>query len=631
MPDATTLPPRASVPPEQTWDLASVYPTDAAWEAALREAEAALPTLARFQGRLGESPATLLDALRARDRWVTTAWRLRLYPNMQVKTDATDADAAARLQQAESLRGRLFAALAYIEPELLSLPPDQLDSYLASSADLAVYTHYVAMLRRRAAHVAAPAVEALLAAAAPLAATPYATYQALVNGELRCAPARDTAGTLHPVAPSTIDALLLHADPTLRQSAWESFADGYLAHRHTLAQLLAGAFQANILAARARGYPSALDAALDAALLPRAVYTTLLDTYQRHLPLWHRYWELRRRLLDLDSLTPADTGAPLDSRRRGNPESTRADFVANGPSEGTVAVLTAGSIPYDTARALILAAVAPLGPDYAAILRRGLYDERWVDYAKNQGKLGGAEQSGAYGTHPFVLLTWEGTLISVSALAHELGHAMHAYYTWHTQPPIYEEFTDWLAETASTCHQALLRAHLARAEPNDRALQLASLSEAFAYYERYLFLMPMLSRLEWEGHQRLERGEGLGADWLSARTLELLREGYGPAVSLADADRAGILWAQFPHLYLNFYTYQYSLGIAAANRLSAAIQREGAPAAARYTTLLRAGASIPPLDALRAAGVDLTTAAPVEAAFATLSGLLDRLEALLPS
>jgi oligoendopeptidase F len=629
------LPPRASVPAEQTWDLASVYPSDAAWEAALCEAEAALPTLARFQGQLGASAATLLEALHERDRWVTATWRLRQYPTMQVKTDTTDPSAAARLERAESLRGRLFAALAYIEPELLALAPAQLDALLAVSPDLAVYAHYVATLRRRAAHVAAPAVEAMIAAAAPLATTPYATYKALVNGELRFAPASDTTGNAHPVAPSTIDALLLHPDRALRQSAWASSTDGYLAQRNTLAHLLTGAFRANIFTARARGYPTALETALDAALLPRAVYTTLIETCQRHLPLWHRYWDLRRRLLGLDALTPADTGAsltisqsrqttslpasPLQGKRSTNELPPRVGEGAGGEV-----------IPYDAARELILAAVAPLGPDYGAILRRGLYEERWVDYAKNRGKLGGAEQSGVYGTHPFVLLTWEGTLISVSALAHELGHAMHAYYTWQTQPPIYEEYTDWLSETASTCHQALLRAHLARAYADDRALQLASLSEALAYYERYLFLMPMLSRLEREAHERIERGAGLGADWLSARTLELLREGYGPAVSLEDADRAGILWARFPHLYLNFYTYQYPLGLASANLLADAIQREGAPAAERYIALLRAGASVYPLDALRAAGVDLISPAPLEAAFATLATMLDRWEALLP-
>ncbi|MBF6590077.1 MAG: oligoendopeptidase F family protein [Ktedonobacterales bacterium] len=613
----TTLPRRADVPREQTWAIESVYSSDAAWEEAVRAAAEAVPGLARFHGRLGESASVLLEALRARDQWITTAWRIRLYANMQVKADTADSAAAARLQRAERLRGAIAEALAYIEPELLTLDSARLDALIAASPPLGVYTHAFAVSRRRAAHIAPAAVEAVLAGADPLGAVPYATYKALVNGDLRFSAAHDATGAAHPVAPSTIDALLRSPDRALRRSAWHAYTSEHVAVRNTLAHLLAGAFQRDVFSARARGYASALDAALDAAFLPREVYLTLLESCRRHQPLWHRAWELRRRILGLEHLAPYDLDVPLS-----------VPSSASGSSPSSLTPYgSQGTIPYDEARRIVLAAVAPLGADYSAILRRGLYEERWVDWATNQGKLGGAEQSGVHGTRPFILLTYEGSLISVSALAHELGHAMHAYYTWATQPPIYEGYPDWLSETTSTFHQALVRAYLLREHAADPTTQRAVLAEALAYYERYLFQMPLLAQLEWEGHERLERGQSLDADWLSTRTLELLAEGYGSAVALEDA-RAGIVWARFPHLYLNFYTYQYSLGMAAANLLADAVAREGAPAAERTIALLRVGASVYPLDALRAAGVDLATPAPVEAAFAALATLLDRLEAL---
>ena len=241
-----------------------------------------------------------------------------------------------------------------------------------------------------------------------------------------------------------------------------------------------------------------------------------------------------------------------------------------------------------------------------------------------------ARSRAAAGVPIVVLLSWDASVISMSALTHELGHAMHMYSTWRDQLPIYDDVVDYLSETASTFHQALLRAHLLRTS-SDPALRRAVLSEALTYYERYLLIMPLLARFEMEGHQRSEQGQSLGVRWLSARMLELLREAYGPAVTLDDTDaaRAGLLWAQMPHLYLNFYTHQYTLGLASANLLADAVLREGEPAAARYRRLISLGSSVYPLDALAEADVDLTTPEPLERAFATLASLLDELEAAI--
>jgi oligoendopeptidase F len=599
------LPRRKDVPAERTWNKADVYPSDESWEEAFAAASAEVPTLERFRGRLGSSAETLLDGLRTRDEWQALVWHLRWYPAMGVKTDAGDGVAAERHQRALALISRVDEALAYFEPELLRvIESAHFQTFRAEEPALELYAHAIDALRRRAAHVRSEEVEAVIAAAGNLASSPYEIYKMLVNGEMRFGMVADASGEEIAVNQSTIDILVRRPEQATRQAAWATYADDFVELRHTLAGLLGAAFKRDVFYSRARGYPSALDAALDAATLPRAVFDMLLETSRRHLPLWHRYFDVKRRALGLDKLHGSDLGAPLSHTQR--------------------------VVPYEEAREMVLASVEPLGAEYTSILRRGLYEERWVDWAANVGKAGGAEQSGAYGVHPFVLTTYANNLLSVSVLAHELGHAMHSYYCDAAQPPIYDSghLADYLAETASTFGQALLRAHLLSTPSADHKLRLEVLDEAFTYLHRYLLLMPLLARLEGAGHDRIERGGGLEADWLDERTLELLTEAYGPAVKL-DPARDGILWAQFSHLYLNFYTYQYALGIAAAAALAGAVQREGEPAAARYIDFLKTGDSKYPLDAWRRAGVDMTSPEPVEQAYATLAELIDQLEMIV--
>jgi oligoendopeptidase F len=606
MASTVQLPRREEIPLDRTWNKADVYPSDEAWEEALVAASAEVPTLERFRGRAGASAEALLEALRSRDQWYARVWHLRWYAAMSVKTNAADTVAAERHQRAMALISHVDAALAYIDPELAVIDEEQFDAFCRQEPALDLYSHALAKLRRRSAHVGTPEVEAVIASAGDLAGSSYETYKVLVNGELRFGTVGSADGQQVEVNQGTIYGLSGQPERSVRAAAWAAYADAYLALRQTLAGLLGAAFRRDVFLARARGYPTALDASLDAALLPRPVFDNLLEASTRHLPLWHRFFGLKRRALGVDSLRGYDLGAPLVSAPR--------------------------VIPYDDARHLLLASVAPLGEEYTGILKRGLYAERWVDWAGNQGKAGGAEQSGAYGLHPFVLITYADDLLSVSVLAHELGHAMHSYYCDRAQPPAYDSghFADYLSETASTFGQALLRAYLLQANAGDPLWQLEVLDEAFTYFHRYLLQMPLLARLEMEGHQRIERGQGMSADWLSERTLELFSEGYGPAVTL-DPARDGILWAQFPHLYLNFYTYQYALGIAAATALAEAVGRDGEPAAARYRTFLSAGDSIFPLDAWRLAGVDMASPEPLERVYAVLAEMVDRLEAAIDS
>ncbi|MBO0706187.1 MAG: oligoendopeptidase F family protein, partial [Candidatus Dormibacteraeota bacterium] len=423
----------------------------------------------------------------------------------------------------------------------------------------------------------------------------------LADAELAFARAVDSRSQTHQVAHGTLEELLTSDDRELRRGAWTSYADAHLAVRRTLAACLSAGVKRDVFLARARSYGSSLEAAMVPNDIPLPVFNNVVEAFRAHLPIWHRYWRLRRRALGVDRLREYDVRAPLAPPLQ---------------------------IPYPQAVAWIGDGLRPLGDDYVEILRRGALEDRWVDVYPNQGKRLGAFSTGVPGTHPFVFLSYTGSIFSLSTLAHELGHSMHRYLTSEHQPFVYANYGIFAAEVASNMHQALVRAHLLREHP-DRGFQLAVCEEAIGNFHRYLLVMPTLARLELEIHERVERGEPLTADGMTALMADLLAEAYGGEIEM-DRERSGSMWAQFhTHLYNNFYVYQYTTGIAGAQALAAQVLEEGAPAAERYRAFLSAGSSLYPLDALGRAGVDLTARAPVDHAFAALDGFVARLEELL--
>jgi oligoendopeptidase F len=598
---AKTLPKRGEVAQDVTWDLQSVYPSDAAWEAAYQEALRAIPSLERFQGKLDESGALLLEALQTRDELMNRINRVSLYAGMQQAADTADQAAAARTQQAGSLQARAAGAAAYFDPEILALDPARRAALVAEEPGLQLYQHYFETLDRLRGHVRSAEVESLLAEATDIAADAYRIHVALEDADLTFATIKDESGTEVEIAQGNVWPLIESQDRAVRKAAWEAYADGYLSVKNTMAATLAGAVKGDVFYARAHNYGSALEAALAANNIPEAVYRNLLATFERHLPVWHRYWEIRRRALGVDKLHVYDSQVPL--------------------------VRSVRPIPYAGAVEMILAGMAPLGDEYLGPMRRGMQQERWVDIYPNQGKGSGAFSSGVHGTRPFLMLNYDDTLQTASTLAHEMGHSMHSYFTWQNHPPIYSNYSMFVAETASNFNQALVRAHLLETE-KDPDFQLEVLAEAMSNFHRYFFIMPTLARFELDCHERVERGEGLTADGMSARLVELFREAYGPDVEIDEA-RVGITWAQFTHLFANFYVYQYATGISAANALAAAVRTEGEPAAKRYLNFLKAGDSVFPIEALKLGGIDMSSPEPVERAFGVLTELVDRLDQLI--
>jgi oligoendopeptidase F len=596
----TATPPRSAVPVERTWDAASVFPTVEAWEAELDAVVGGLGALEAFGGRLAEGPTVTIEALAARDELMRRLGRVYSYAILEWAVDTTDQDAVARYGRAQGVLAQVEAAASFVEPELLEIGRERMREWSDANPELEPYGHYLDDLFRRGEHVRSPEVEQLLGLLADAHSGPYAIYSGLVDTDLVFAQARGASGDTAEVNQSSIHALLASSDRELRRSAWECYADGYRSVRNTLAASYATAVKQDVFSARARRHPSTRAAALHRSNIPLDVFDNLLAVFERNLPTWHRYWRVRAALVGVDSLQPYDLWAPL----------------SGDPPE----------LAYEQCVEWVCESLAPLGPEYVAVVRRGCLEDRWVDSYPNQGKMGGAFSAGAPGTRPFIVMTFDGSAVSLGTLAHELGHSMHSYLSWETQPQISTRYSLFVAEVASNFHQALLRAYLLETV-DDRELLLAVLDEAMANFHRYFFVMPTLARFEREVHERVEAGEGLTADLLDERMADFFGEAYGPGFEV-DRPRVGITWAQFAHLYAPFYVYQYATGISGAHALARGVLGGEPGAAERYVDFLRAGGSAYPLDILHPAGVDLASPEPVEETFAVLASLVDRLEAL---
>jgi oligoendopeptidase F len=598
------LPARSQVDKRFTWDSESVFSDEAGWEQAVETITARLPDLVEFKGHLGDSPDALADWFDATERVHRLMGKVMVYSMMSYSVDTGDEAALARTDRARSVAAQLGAASSFALPEMIAIGIPKLREWVATSPRLAHLGHYFDRLEKLQKRIRSAEVEELLTQVSDPLATALSVHSVLANADLRFAPAVGTEGEEHEVAQGTILALLTNADRDVRRTAFENYADAHLAVRHAMAASLAGGIKRDVFYSRARGFPSSLAAALEPSHVPPDVYHNVIRAFRENVGTWHRYWRVRRRVLGLDVLKPYDTRAQL------------------GPS--------ALEVPYEQAVEWISEGVRPLGEEYVRILRRGALQDRWVDVYPNKGKRMGAFSTGVPDTFPFIFMSYNDDIYAMSTLAHELGHSMHSYFTRATQPFIYSNYGLFQAEVASNMHQALVRRHLL-ATQTDPALQIAVIEEAMSNFYRYFFIMPSLARLELEVHEHVERGGAITAEYLNNLMADLMLEVYGSEVEVTgrDRDRIGSTWAQFhTHLYSNFYVYQYATGIAGADHLVERVASGDPSAVESYLAFLKSGGSMYPLEGLRLAGVDMTSPEPVEAAFATLAGMVSRLEEL---
>lgn len=598
---AKTLPPREEVPVEDTWDLESMYPTPEAWEQAFKQLEGELPTVAAYQGKVATSAQSLLEYMQLNDRLEPELRKLISYAYHAYDVDTTNQTNAARFGRVQGLAARFNAASAFARPEMLMLDRDTIGRYTGAEPALKTYRHFFDNLLRQRAHVRSTEVEEVMAQAGEALSSPYNTYSMLANADLKFAEARSAKRKKMQVAQGNVDELLSSPDRELRKSAWESYADGFLSMKNTFAEIMAGKVKGSVLNARVRKYPSVLAMSLAPGNIPELVYHNVIDACNRNIGIWHRYWDIRRRALKLDKMDVYDVFAPL----------------AKPPK-----------VTYRQSVKWIVDGLKPLGKKYADAVRKGITAERWVDIYPNVGKRDGAYSGGGYGTKPFIFMSYSDQgLGSLSTLAHEIGHSMHTLLTCQTQPYIYSDYSLFAAEVASNFNQALVRAHLLDLGKG-RDFEIAVIQEAMDNFHRYLFLMPINSQFEHWMHTQVESGEALTADAMSAKMVELFKNGYGDALQV-DEPRVGVTWMQFSHFYADYYVWQYASGISAANALADGALKRESGAVDRYLSFLKAGGSMYPIEALNVAGIDMTTPEPLDRAFKVLERFVDRLEKLV--
>lgn len=589
---------RASVPVEQTWDLDGLYPSTSAWEADLARIDLLLQGLDQYRGRLGDGPGVLYDCLLLRDEISKVAHRVAWFAGNRLAEDQADPNRQGLQNRAMAMQARVGAALAFIAPELLALPDGTMESYLASSSELGLYRLQLTDLLEEKAHMLSSEGERILASFTELMEAPFEIWQNTTDADMRFDPIVNEAGESVPMSQAALGRYLQSPDRSVRQAAYESAVRAYEGHKRTIASAFAAAQKRDVILARLRKYPSALAAALAPVHLPEALFHNLLAVAEPGSLHYQCYMRFRQKELGVDRLMPWDLAAPLD-----------AELMTD--------------IAFPEAFRLVREALAPLGAEYQSVLEQA-YTERWIDWADNAGKAGGAYSSACYGYHPVILLNWQGKMADAFTLAHELGHSVHSILATQAQPYPYSHYTLFLAEMASTTNEILLARHLLKST-TDRALRRYVLTRALGTLTSNFFGASALAAFHLATHEMVERGEPLIYESITECYTGILKRYYGDAVEVTP-EAMGSQWLRAPHNFLNFYSYQYATGVSAAAAFADAILREGQPAIDRYLGFLRAGSSKHSIEILADAGVDMTTPAPMANAVSLFASLVDELE-----
>jgi len=597
--------PRNKIDKKFTWNAESVFPSIAAWEKEAAKVIEDISKVKQYQGRLGESAEILLEAMSISEQLILRAYKLYMYASFSYAVETTNQQAGGLLGKAQGIFGQVASAIAYLQPETLGIGKDKLDEWMShpSGEKLVVYRQNFEDLFRQQAHVRSAEVEEILGMLSDPLGGAYNSTSMLTNADFKFKSVKDSKGQIIDITQGNYDTQLMHLpDRKARKAAYETYMDRYVEHKNTLASNLETSIKANVFNMRARKHETTLSASLFNLNIPTDVFHNLINTFKKNLPVWHRYFDIRRKALGLKKLTYYDMWAPIAKKKV--------------------------KVPYEKGVELICESLAPMGKEYVDIVSRGCLKDRWVDVYPNQGKSHGAFSSGAQGTHPFIMMSYTDEVTSMSTLAHELGHSMHSYLTWKNQPFVYTGYSLFVAEVASNFHQAMMRGYLFNTI-RDKNFQISLIEEAVGgNFFRYFFQMPTLARFELETHQRAERGEPLTADSLIDLMADLFSEGFGPNFDM-DRERVGMTWSTFPHLFQDYYVYAYATGISGAHALAGRILRGEPNAVEDYLGFLKSGSSDYSLNVLKKAGVDMTSPKPVEETFAVMENYVDRLETLV--
>jgi oligoendopeptidase F len=595
---------RAKIPDQYKWNLADIYPTEAAWRAAKEKVAADLPQLARSKGKLASSAGTLAEALDRRYELDKEVSRLYAYSSMLSDQDTRDSSRQAMRQEMVQLAAAFSAEIAYIEPELLRGGKATIDKFLASEPRLKPYRFYLEDVARRAAHTLTENEEKILADLGPLAGTPSDVYGILSNADFPYPSVTLGDGRTVKLDQSAFSDLRALPNRGDREKVMSAFFKALGAFRGTYGTTMSGEVQKVAFYAKTRKYPSALELMLDGPNIPVSVYQRLVDGVNRNLPAFHRYLKLRKQILKVNDLHYYDLYAPLVG-------SAKLEYT---PEE---------------AQKLVVEAVAPLGAEYQSVIQRA-YNERWIDLLPNDGKRSGAySDGGAYDVHPYMLINFNGKYTDVSTLAHELGHTMQSYFSNKAQPYALANYPIFVAEVASTFNESLLIDHVLK-NIKDADTRLALLGNYLENIKGTVFRQTQFAEFELRMHEMAGKGQPITGDGLAKLYLDITRKYYGhdQGVCAVD-DYIAHEWSYIPHFYRDFYVFQYATSFMASEALAAKVKAGDPAAKERYLKFLSAGGSKYPIELLRDAGVDMTTDEPLDLTIKTMNRVMDEMEQLL--
>ncbi|RQG91078.1 oligoendopeptidase F [Natrarchaeobius chitinivorans] len=595
----SSVPARSEVDEEYTWDLESIYATDDDWEVAYEAVTERIDELESYDGRVVDDAETLLEVLQLRDEIMREVSTVAAYARMRRDEDTTNQHYQALTARAQSLAADASSAASFIDPEIQEVTREEFDEMAAEEPDLETYDHYVDDVLRMKPHTRSAEVEELLADLGEVTGATGDVYTMLSNADMSFPAVEDDDGEAVEITQSNFTNLLKRPDRDVRRRVYEGYFDEWESMRNTVATAYKNSVKADVKLAQARNYDTARAAALDGPNVPVEVYDTLVESVHDNLETLHRHADLKREALGVDELRMWDLYMPLTGDE--------------GPD-----------VDYEQASEYVVEAVEPLGEAYQSHVAEGL-DSRWVDVYENEGKQSGAYSSGTYDTQPFILMNYQDDISSMYTLAHELGHSMHSELTKDEQPFVYSGYDIFVAEVASTVNEALLTDHLLETV-DDPEFRKHVLNEFLERVRSTLFRQTLFAEFEHEAHRLEEEGEPLTADRLDELYGDLKATYYEPA---AVDDRIAREWMRIPHFYRAFYVYQYATGISAALAIVDGILENGDSAAADYRTFLRQGSREYPLELLRTAGVDMSTAEPIDRALSTYGDRLEEMEALL--
>jgi len=595
---------RSKISDEFKWDLTAIYPSDQAWRADKDKLVSELPELRKFQGALGSSASRLADALETQSRLDKELARLYVYASMSSDQDTRVSAYQGMEQEMIQLNSSLGTEEAFIQPEILKIDKATIERFVAEEPRLHVYRHYLEDIERQRAHTLSNAEEKLLAGSSVMASGPSSVYGIFTDADFPYPSVTLSDGKTVKLDKAAFS--LYRASPNRedRQKVMEAFFSALAKYRGTFGSMMNSNVQGSVFYARARNYETSLQASLDGPNIPVTVYSRLVEGVDRNLPTFQRYLKLRTRMMGLSELHYYYLYAPLVS-----------------------SVDTKYSVQ-DSERN-ILAALSPLGPEYAAGAKRA-FTERWIDMYPNEGKSSGAYSNGAaYDVHPYMLLNYNGKYEDMSTLAHELGHTMHSYFSNKTQPYPLSSYPIFVAEVASTFNEALLNDYMLK-HTSDDATRLSLLGNYLEGIKGTVFRQTQFAEFELRMHEMVEKGQPLTGDALSKLYSEIVKKYYGhdQGVCIVD-DYVANEWAFIPHFYSSYYVFQYATSFTASSALSEKVLSGQPGATERYLKFISSGQSEYPIELLKDAGVDMTTDEPLELTVKKMNRVMDEMEKLL--